>query len=102
MTSTRLTSTANGQTCVPFDNLDDNTTQLWIAKAQYTIGKLGFTYDDFDYAELVYSTAVYLYNIDHLLKPILAYPHYVVHSQDDDSRFVTASFEMAMSHFKRL
>lgn len=87
---------------LPFDGLDEVTTHLWIEKAQSYIGKAGFTYDEFDYAELVYCTAVYLYNIEPLLSKAAQFPCYVVHGMDDESRFVSASFEVAFGHWKRL
>lgn len=86
----------------PFDLLDETTIQLWISKAQTFLGKQGWSWDDFAYAELVYSTAVYLYHVEKLLSKQAVYPCYVVHSQDDESRFESGSYVTALNHFKRL
>lgn len=87
---------------VPFEDQDGPTIDLWIAQAQAMIGRMGWTYTEFDYAELVYCTAIFLYKTSHLRRTERTYPHYVVHCHDDDSRFETPSHGIAMGHFKRL
>lgn len=87
---------------VKFDSLPESDIQLWIDRAQGHVGRQGWTYDEFDYAELVYCTALYLWQVDKLIHKPRQFPCYVVHSVKDDSRFESPSYSIAFKHFKRL
>lgn len=86
----------------PFDALSDTDMKLWQVKAQQFIGRQNWSIDDFDYAEAVYATAVYLFHMDSVIKKKRTFPCYVVHNVDDDERFESDSHAVAHQHFKRL
>lgn len=87
---------------VGFNALDDETQMYWADQAKAFLYAQKWTYSAKSFEELVYGTAVYLYEMSKYVRPDVTFPHYVTHSQDSDARFVCESHNDAFRLFKKL
>ena len=83
------------------NDLNDSTIEYWVEKAKDFLNRQPWSWEEFSHLELLYGTAVYLYEVDRLLLRERKIPCYVVHCQEDDNRFETVSYVAALSQFKR-
>lgn len=84
-----------------FEALPMHDQELWLIRARNHLDKTGISYTEDMRDPVLYMTAVFLYTIDPMILTGMAYPCYVVHCVEEGWRFVTDSFAIAHSKFKR-
>lgn len=95
-------NTSKGNVNAPdFEALPVKQQELWLIRARDHLDKTGLSYAENDRDVVLYMTALFLFHIQDYTIHSMVYPCYVVHCIEEGWRFVTDSFAMAHSKFKR-